>query len=310
MKPTVKQHMVDIMEKCTVTQDLNELLQSFMDDKAAENGVWSEITMLTHHMLGGASPHIERLAACTELIMLALDIVDDLQDQDQAVKPWMQCPQAYTLNAVLALLMGVVGELGQLQLPPQAFADIGRHVTRAVRGQQKDVNHTVANAEEYLIMVQEKSGSLFRLAFHIGYAPLACNEETVRLLEDLADCIGLVHQIHNDIRDATRFDLKNDLLGKKRTLPFLYLLMIEDDAFAPIQDYYRGTLPSEYILEHKHAYIRLIQDSGCLEYASVIQSVCAQKAEGLFGSLEAASPWKEQFKAVTFESFLQTQASV
>ncbi|SDW68589.1 polyprenyl synthetase family protein [Paenibacillus sp. CF384] len=304
MESTIKEHMYRIVDAYIDSEDLNGLLKSFVDDKAEETSVWSQITILTHRMLGGDDAAIERLAAAAELMILSLDMMDDLQDQDQPGKPWMQCPRAYVLNAILAMQMGFIGELGKQQLPPTAFSEASRIVARAVNGQQKDLNHSVTSPEAYLSMVQEKSGSIFRLACCIGYAPLAVDEETTSRLLDLADCIGLIHQIQNDCRDVLRFDVKNDLLGKKRTLPLLYLLTIEDVDFAPIQDYYKGNVSTDFILGNKHEIIQLIQESGCLEYARVIQSICLQQAEELFGSLPLSSPWKEQFKSLTFGSFV------
>jgi len=301
----IKKHMYRIVDDYIDAEDLNALLKLFITDKEQETSVWGQITITTHRMLGGSSADMERIAAATELMVLTLDIIDDLQDRDQSDKPWIRCPEGYTLNAVLAMIMGFVGELGKVGLPASAFAAISRIVTRAVNGQQKDMNDSVATGDDYVSMVQEKSGSVFRLACYMGCASLTCSEATLAQLQELADCIGLLHQIQNDIRDVVRFDVKSDVLGKKRTLPVLYLLAIEDAAFAPIQDYYAGRITADMLLAQQEELVRTIENSGCMEYARVVQSVCVQKAEEIYGSLPAAAPWKEQFKELTFGSFCE-----
>lgn len=304
MKPDIRQHLHRMVDECIYVEDLNKLLKSFIAEKEEEDGSWAKITICTHYMLGGESPHIERMAAATELIILALDIMDDLQDQDQLGKSWMKCPAPVALNAILALLMGVVGEWGQLQMRDRMLVEVSRIIARAVNGQQKDVTNSVLSVEDYLRMTQEKSGSLFRLACFMGYSSLDCDGETIEQVQDLADCIGLIHQIQNDMRDLVRWDVKNDLLSKKRTLPVLYLLNVDDPAFRPFKDYYEGRMSADSLLQQKERFLEMIHDSGCMEYSRVVQSVCLQKAEQIYEQLQAASPWKETFKELTYASFL------
>lgn len=307
MKQDIKHHMYRIVDEYIYVEDLNRLLNSCILDHERENRSWSKITLCTHYMLGGNSPQIHRMAAVTELIILCSNIMDDLQDQDHVNKPWMQCSHAVVLNAVLALLMGVVGELGQLQVSGGMLAQASKIISRSINGQHKDVTNTISTVDDYLIMTQEKSGSLFRLACFMGYSSLDCTVETIEQIHHLADCIGLIHQIQNDMKDLVRFDVKNDLLCKKRTLPALYLLSVDDPAFSQFKDYYEDRITSDLLLNRKEHVIQMIHDSGCMEYARIVQSVCLQKAEEIFESLQAVSPWKEKFKKTTFASFLDEE---
>ncbi|NQX71197.1 polyprenyl synthetase family protein [Paenibacillus alba] len=304
MHQDIQEHMYRMVDDYVYVEDLNGLLKSFIADKGQEQSSWARITFCTHYMLGGDSPHIERFAAVTELINLTLDIIDDLQDQDQTDKPWMKAPQATTLNTVLAMIMGVVGELGQLQVNGKMLFEATQIIARSINGQHKDIINASVSVDDYLIMTQEKSGSLFRLACFMGYLSLECPDETIEQLHELADCIGLIHQIQNDMRDLVRYDVKNDLYFKKRTLPILYLLSIEDEAFKPLKDYYAGKITADSLLHDKEAFNQMIHDSGCLEYSRVVQSICLQKAEEIYAKLQAASPWKEKFREITYGDFL------
>ncbi|MDQ0919096.1 hypothetical protein [Paenibacillus sp. V4I5] len=84
----------------------------------------------------------------------------------------------------------------------------------------------------------------------------------------------------------------------------LYLLSIEDAAFSQLKAYYDGEITADFLLEEKDDFLQMIHDSGCMEYARIVQSVCIQKAEEIYENLQAISPWKERFKQITYENFL------
>lgn len=300
----VQQHMTRMMEDYLFDEDLKLLLASCMTDKETSNLSWAKITLCVHAMLGGNAADIYRRAAVTELVILILDIVDDLQDQDSESKPWMKVELASALNAVLALIVGMIGELGKLNASGSMLAQISKIIARSINGQHKDVTNAASNVDDYLWMTQEKSGSLFRLACYMGYAGTDCSEDTIEQLHQIADCVGLLHQIQNDMRDLVRYDEKSDLMARKRTLPILYLLSVEDEAFSPVKAYYEGKITAALLLENQEKVKELIYDSGCLEYARIVQSMCLQKVEEIYAGLQSQSPWKEEFKTLTVGDFM------
>src|SRR5690242_11485817 len=91
-------------------EDLKKVLRSFVHDKMNEGSNWSNITRYTHYMLGGSYPQIDCCADLTELTLLALDIIDDLQDQDNKEKPWMIGPVEVSLNAIISYFSMFMGE--------------------------------------------------------------------------------------------------------------------------------------------------------------------------------------------------------
>ncbi|KRF01129.1 hypothetical protein ASG89_26365 [Paenibacillus sp. Soil766] len=306
----IQQHMARMIDDYMFDEDLKTLLRSCMSDKETSSLSWSRVTLCTHAMLGGGSPDIHRRAALTELVILILDIVDDLQDQDSDSKPWMRVDTASALNAVLALTIGVIGELGRMSASGTMLVEISKIIARSINGQHKDVINAVSTVDEYLWMTQEKSGSLFRLACFLGYSGTVCTEGTIEQLHQIADCVGLLHQIQNDVRDLVRYDEKSDLMAKKRTLPILYLLSIEGEGFSPVKAYYKGEITAELFAEKEDEVKQLIQDSGCLEYARIVQSVCAQKAEEILAELPALSPYKEEFRTLMWGEFIKTDVEV
>ncbi|WP_171682430.1 polyprenyl synthetase family protein [Paenibacillus planticolens] len=307
MEGNIQQYLYRVVDEYILVENLNKLFKSFIISKVKENTTWGDITLYTHYMFGGTSPDIQRYAAMTELIVLISDIVDDIQDQDQEDKPWMHCSRAEALNSIFVMLMGFVGELGHMQFQEEYVVEVTKIITRSLKGQYKDVTNTVTSADEYLKMTQERSGSLFRLACFMGYMLADCSKESIEQVNDLADCIGLIHQIENDMIDLVRYDVKNDLFSKKRTLPILYLLAVKDEAFLPFQDYYEGKITVNDLLGEKEEFMQMVRESGCMEYSRVVQSICLQKAEEIYERLPALSRWKLKFKEATYGGFLSRE---
>jgi competence protein ComQ len=305
---SVSQELCRIVDRYFADSDLNSLIKQFIEEKAAENSIWSEITRNAHLMLGGNSLQIDKFSALTEWVMLSFDIIDDLQDRDNLSKPWMICPPEYTLNSVLAFLIAFIGELGELSvhdsnLKPACLSEISLLLASSIKGQQNDLNHSVLTEKDYMEMIEKKSGSLLQFACYMGYAGLELDEKDRLQMNDLAQCIGVIAQLGNDMRDVIRYDLKNDLLQKKRTLPIIFLLEDSQEEFPVLIQYYEGEITDQEFLEHKHACIQYVQNSGCLEYSKIIQSLYRQKAEEIFDTLPLLSPFKEKFRVLTFAEY-------
>jgi competence protein ComQ len=306
MEPGAVEEMLRIVDKYATEDSLNVLLKTFIRDKEAEGSRWSSIARCTHGMLGGNSPFIDRSAALTELVMLSFDIIDDLQDGDNTGKPWITCPHAYTLNGILSLLFGFIGEIGYL---PQKLlhdakslmTEIGMILSRSINGQQIDLNGSIVTEADYIAMIKKKSGSLLRFACFMGYSLVPdLDKQSIEKINELAEYMGMISQLDNDIRDVLSFDAKNDLLQKKRTLPILYLLAESDLEFPPLHQYYRGEIIREQFVRYKQECMLYIENSGCIEYSRVVQSLYLNQANDLFDSIPAISPWKEKFREITF----------
>ncbi|MCD1259251.1 polyprenyl synthetase family protein [Paenibacillus athensensis] len=314
MNPTIVQLMLELMENRFSEPSLSAHLASFIREKAREDSRWADITRFTHYLLGGSDPHIERLAALTEVIVLALDIVDDLQDQDNTGKPWMTCPPALALNAAVALLVTALSELATL--PAQAdmlgrsaagpiaavlpAVGVGAHLSRALCGQQKDLLDRADSESAYLDMTREKSGSLIRLACFLGSATSGCADAaTLQALEQFAELFGVAAQIANDLQDLRRYDLKNDLLARKRTLPILFLLQESKTQCAPLHDFYEHRLTAEQFLAYKPDVLRYIEQSGCIEYAQIVVGLLKDQAETALAAIDGDCFWKSELRKVT-----------
>ncbi|MDB5054752.1 MAG: Competence protein ComQ [Bacilli bacterium] len=299
MLPEVLMEMNHIVDQYCVEQDLNELIKTFIQVKVDENSVWSEITQYAYLMLGGDLPLIQRVAAMTELIILSFDIIDDLQDKDNPIKPWMACHPKFTLNAIFTFLIAFIGEAGLLS--KGHLQEIGKLLANSISGQQKDLNESVRTEADYIEMIQQKSGSLVRFACYMGCSLIDdLDKEVIARIDEMANYMGVIAQMENDLQDILRYDEKSDFLQKKRTLPILYLLNDSAEQFPILQQFYTGKISEAEFLLHKEACIQYIHDSGCIEYTQVIQNLFKERVETLYNSLPTVSPWKEKFKLLTF----------
>ncbi|MFC3802481.1 polyprenyl synthetase family protein [Cohnella sp. GCM10012308] len=275
---------------------LNATLRSFIAEKAEEKTSWADMTRCTHRMLGGRSPDLERHAALTELIILLLDIVDDLQDRDSPGRPWMTCDPAVTLNAVLAMFAAILGNCDRQGIGKM----VGGLLARSIQGQQVDITDKVQTEEDYFHMVADKSGALMQLAVYMGYSLVdGIDPDIAATLDQLAVCGGIVSQIENDARDVLRLDIKNDLLHKKRTLPVLFMLEDSHAEFPELDAYYAGAMTSGQFVESQQEFVQYARDSGCIEYCKVVQALYKDKANELYELLPPMQePWAAKFREI------------
>lgn len=296
MNNSLLQEMFRMVDDYFTEPDLNRYLRLFIQDKLDEGLRWSDITLFSHYLFGGQSPFIERSAALTEMMLLAIDIVDDIQDRDNPSKPWMQCSPEQALNGVCALLVAFIAEA-----PPGTAPVAGRLLAESVNGQQKDVSAAILTEADYMEMIHKKSGSLLRFACHMGVSLVpGLPSEIAAQMDELAECVGVIAQLENDLNDVRRLDLKSDLISKKRTLPILFLLRGGETEFPLINRYYEGHLTAEEFFEHQSELLAYVEASGCMEYTRVVQSLYIERAEELLSALPCEEDWKERFRSVTF----------
>lgn len=279
---------------------LNRMVRSFVYHKHAESTVWRELTLYSHYMMGGSSPDIYHAAAQTELLILSLDILDDLQDQDNFEPPWMQCGSAVAMNVASGLLTAAIA--GSLGKPLDSTAL--KLLTAAHNGQHKDIQNAVSAEEEYLQLVTEKSATLISLAVHIGYQLVENpNETTARKLAEFSQHIGIAAQLQNDVKNLTLIQERNDIMQRKKTIATLYLLDLSKEAFPFLAKYYDGVYGTEELAAQEQQLVDFIVTSGVTEYTSAVQSLYLQQADLILRSIPALQPWEIWFRTITVDHF-------
>ncbi|MFS1510919.1 polyprenyl synthetase family protein [Chengkuizengella sp. SCS-71B] len=303
MLTEIHKEMNKMISQYDHVSELKDLVLSFIKEQTKYDLHWSKLTLYSHRMFGGKSDHIYKVAAITEMIFLASDILDDIQDQDHLTKPWMQYPKDYMFNIILTIVLSSIAELNTIfEDKPTALSisKVNQLITQSIQGQQLDIQNTISTEEEYFFMLEKKSSSLIRLACYLGYSSTEKNyESNFTKLDELASISGIIHQLENDINDIFITDHKNDLLHRKKTLPVLYLLK-HNDEFPIFKQYYEGEVTKEEFLTKKDEINQIIKDSGCIEYARVIQTLYIHKFDEVFETLDAVSPWKERFRDLVY----------
>lgn len=302
---------VDVLMKQVVGQYFHEsalydLANEFIGYKATESGVFGELAALHCQMHGGTAEQAGHAAAGAEFMLLALDIYDDLQDRDNDEVPWMRCPPPLALNvavglqaaALEALRRGGEGQPGEYA--ELAIRRLNEGVLRAVNGQHADLLGEWQSEEACLQMIADKSGALVAAVCMAG-AALAAGEQgySFEQIAAYGQAIGIAAQLRNDIEGLERWDRRNDLLHRKRTLPLLYVMEDQAEEAELLRAYYKQTITLDELLADKLRVMAYIQRCGCIEYARVHQYIQKGKAEQMIAELELEERWKQALLAYT-----------
>ncbi|MEW5323815.1 polyprenyl synthetase family protein, partial [Geobacillus thermoleovorans] len=160
-------------------------------------------------------------------MMLAGDLLDDLVDQDSLETWWSKAPPTTSLHMAIGLLLAGQKAIADLPIDDdkkvRAQSYILSRLLQSLNGQHMDVTNDIQTETDYLQMLKKKSGSLVAMACFVGTALAGAEKNTV-IIEKYANDIGIAAQIDNDIDALYRWDEKNDIKAKKKSLPVLYML--------------------------------------------------------------------------------------
>ncbi|WP_028559084.1 polyprenyl synthetase family protein [Paenibacillus pinihumi] len=291
--------MVELVESHVYEPELRRLAKEFIAYKATESGVFGRLASLHCEMFGGTAGQAEYAAAAAEIMILALDIYDDLQDLDNDAVPWSKIPAALSLNVAIALQalcieavrLGAEGDDRRAML---AMKLLNQGVLKAVNGQHTDLRNEWATEEECLQMIADKSGALVAAVCLAGTA-LATGEYNESVAA-YGQALGVAAQLRNDIAGVERWDKRNDLLHRKRTLPLFYVLEEPGEKADMLRAYYDGELSRDEVLEHKQELMQYVQECGCIEYARVHARIKEYEVEQVLSAMELEEHWKEKLR--------------
>jgi len=292
----IGQVMLQLVNDYFPVKELKNYMSEFITFKIKGRFPFGQLVILHYQMFAGQSKDIFQAAAAVELMILSLDIFDDLQDQDNFSVPWTKIDHAIAMNIATGLLMLSTKALEQTSFEQNrkvmANDYLNTWVLKAINGQHIDLMNLIESEEDYIKMVREKSGSLMASACLVGTA--LASEKNHDSITKYAEHIGIIAQIKNDINDICRWDEKNDLINKKKTLLTLYLLKNQQPRYQFTRDYFSGKLMKEELIKNKTKIQELIEKSGALEYARVIMRLNQLQAIELIDSMGIVQKWKEK----------------
>ena len=292
----IGQVMLELANDYFPVKELKNNMSEFITFKTKGHFPFGRLVILHYKMFGGQSKDIFQAAAAVELMILSLDIFDDLQDQDNFSVPWHKIDQALAMNVATGLLVLSTKALEQtsFERDTKVMANdyLNTQVLKAINGQHTDLMDLIESEEDYIQMIREKSGSLMAAACLVGTA--LASKKHHDSVKKYAEHIGIIAQIKNDINDINRWDEKNDLINKKKTLLTLYLLHTQQPQYQFAKDYFSGKLMEGELIRDKVEIQELIEKSGALEYARVIIRLNQLHAIELIDSMGIVQEWKEK----------------
>lgn len=215
-------------------------------------GTWPLLTLLVaQHITPDVDPVWTcNVAVAVECYVCALDLLDDVEDEDQTPIVQVLGP-ARALNISTTLLM--LAQRAILSLSEQGAAPeqivhlldtLQNSALVATSGQHQDLLAEQQEAqnftdEECIAIAKEKAGSIMRLACRLGALCAGANDTLCEQFSGLGELLGISHQLDNDAHDL--YDLlqssildvipgevtlasssgKTDLVRGKKTLPIV-----------------------------------------------------------------------------------------
>ncbi|MCA0971395.1 polyprenyl synthetase family protein [Halobacillus litoralis] len=291
---TLTSRMIHAVNSCWHQSDLSERLEQWIAFKREEGFSFSRLTQLHFHMYQKEeSEHVLHLSASVELMMLALDVMDDLQDQDNMNQPWMDEPSV-SMNMATGLLFLSLDELRHTSCQPAIYQMVHKQVLQAVHGQHRDLMGRAASEEAFLDVIKNKSGALMAFAALVGAGAVTSKDhELIRIyMEDF----GVAAQLANDLHDLLRMDEKNDLLNRKWTLATMLLTEEKGEENFRIKEYYEGRMSPDFLIEEKESLFDWVGQSTVIPYMKVMIRFYQRKALNTLYTLNVDPSAKEEMK--------------
>lgn len=283
-----------IVKKELQQENLQETIQKYIDTQTRKGFPFAELTILHYRMLNGAElDKVISVAAAIELLVLSFDILDDIEDNDDNQKLWLN-EQSIALNASTAMIFVCIEVIRKtdLKYKEKAISVLIEYSLLSISGQHMDLLNNRRTEKDYIEMTLKKSGSLVSLACLIG-AALAGYKE-LEIIRRYSQFIGLIGQLNNDINDLSSWEGKNDLLNKKISLPIIYLLGYKGNGVEMIISYYNGSIEKDELIRNQEQVTKIIEQSGALLYTEITKKIYQNKVRAEFQYLDIDNKFMNQ----------------
>ena len=267
------------------------------------------LVFLSAGVVGKISERSFRGAALVELLHSATLIHDDVVDNAEQRRNFP------SINAVwknkIAVLMGdYLLSRGLLIAVENKDFDFLQTITHTVKrmseGELLQINKSRKldiDEETYYKIISDKTASLISTCCEIGARSATGNEDTVRILRDFGESIGMAFQIRDDILDyigsSSVFGKKIglDILDKKITLPLIYSLINSEprksgEIIKKLKSIKKSDNPA--------GIIKFVQQSGGIEYAEKIAQNYVDKSKNLLMMLPDNEYRESLFQIIEF----------
>lgn len=295
--PKIRSAMHQLIDYAFVSDEMRKVTHEYAFYHEKNDFPFGALTVLHHDMLKGENKSIYQITAAVELIILSFDLLDDWQDRDNDCPPWMNDEgQALTIeNGCLILALSVLYQ--HLGKESQPLRQLFQFISCSIQGQFADLKDKLLNEDDYLRMIQQKSGSLTAVACLAGALSSGhVHPDDLERIEHYAVTIGVSAQLQNDLDDVLDLDGKNDLLERKYTLATMYLLDHSSENGEKLKRYYDHSLSKEQLLSEKEAIEAWINASGVIFYTNAMKAMQQNRTEKYIDQLRVDAYAKQKIK--------------
>ncbi|XBO85818.1 polyprenyl synthetase family protein [Bacillus licheniformis] len=286
-------HFIDIE---IPNPDLNQMLRAFLDAKNQLH--FSELAFYHYQSFGGTDTDAaETLGAGIELLILAFDIFDDLEDEDSPDEPWMKINRSVAMNAATALYTLGIKLISSVSNDPVFLHKLIEYILQSSQGQHDDLSDKPVTEEECLDMIKRKSGSLVALSCVLG--TMLATGKFNKEVEKYAYQLGIASQIENDYKAL--FMIPKVIFPKKHTLAYLYLSRKFNQASIDLLK----TFENEDKIADKEikCYKEKLKAAGVTQYMYVMNQLAIQKFKKEIEKLELEEMAKEALTLLLLQMF-------
>ena len=234
--------------------------------------------------VGRADDGLYDLGASIEIIHNFTLVHDDIMDNDSvrrgrpAVHVAFDHPTAINAgDAMLAVAFEVLAESPNFD--DEYFRDlvriIGSMVRRVSEGQQQDMSFEErenVGEDEYLHMISGKTAAMFTTCARTGALLSGASKNTVDIMAEWGENVGLCFQLMDDLIDATGDSETlgkpacSDIIEGKQTLIAIHALQQENDLLANFNEVF-GSGIEETDREVLDTVVSELRTSGSIQYA-------------------------------------------
>ena len=254
--------------------------------------------------LGGERRKCLAAAAALELTHNFSLVHDDIQDGDRERRHrptvWAVWGAGQAINAgdsLATLARLVLLRLAEAGLEPAAVVRACRILDEAclamIEGQCLDLEfeeRAQVSLDEYLEMIEKKSGALFGAALHLGALTAGADEALGARFGRAGRLLGTAFQVRDDLlgvwgrRDVTGKPEAADIRRRKKTLPLLYAQTTapSEDREALAGVYRRETLGDDDV----HQVMGILERAGAYDYC---QDMARQRLDEALAELSGTA---------------------
>jgi len=267
------------------------------------------LVLLSAGAVGKISERSYRGAALVELLHTATLIHDDVVDNADK-RRGLPSINAVWKNKIAVLMGDYLLSRGLLVAVENDDFDFLRTITKTVKrmseGELLQINKSRKldiDESTYFRIISDKTASLISTCCEIGARSATDDAETISILRDFGEAIGIAFQIRDDILDyigsSSVFGKKIglDILDKKITLPLIYSLLkaTPSEAGAIIKQ-----IKSAKKSGNISSIIDFVKASGGIEYAEQVAMSYMEKAKDFLLKLDDSDYRKSLFSLIDF----------